>query len=43
MNNPNEIRLVENTKIIRYYQKSTTNTSFVEMSNYLKSIGIKNH
>lgn len=26
-----------------YYQKSTSNKSFVEMSNYLKAIGIKNH
>ena len=43
MNDPNQIRLVENTQIVRYYQKSTTNTSFVEMSNYLKSIGIKNN
>jgi hypothetical protein len=43
MNDPNEVRLVENTQIVRYYQKSTTNTSFVEMSNYLKSVGIKNN
>ena len=26
-----------------YYHKSTTNKSFIEMSNYLKAIGIKNH
>ena len=43
MNDPNEIRLVENNQIVRYYQKSTTNSSFVEMSNYLRSIGVKNH
>ena len=29
--------------IKRYYQRSTTNRSFVEMSNYLKSIGVKNN
>ena len=29
--------------IKRYYQRSTTNKSFVEMSNYLKAIGIKNN
>lgn len=29
--------------IQRYYQRSTTNASFIEMSNYLKAIGIKNH
>ena len=29
--------------ITRYYHRSTSNTSFVEMSNYLKAIGIKNH
>ena len=38
-----EVQLVENTNITRYYQRSTTNTSFVEMSNYLKAIGIKNN
>ena len=26
-----------------YYQRSTSNKSFLEMSNYLKAIGIKNH
>ena len=29
--------------IQRYYHKSTTNKSFIEMSNYLKAIGIKNY
>ena len=35
--------ITENTGITRYYQKSTSNSSFVEMSNYLKSVGIKNN
>ena len=38
-----EVQLVEKINITRYYQRSTTNTSFVEMSNYLKAIGIKNN
>ena len=33
----------EMTGITRYYQRSTTNKSFIEMSNYLKAIGIKNN
>ena len=36
-------RMVENPGIKIYYQRSTTNTSFIEMSNYLRSIGIKNY
>ena len=38
-----DIHLVENPNIRIYYQRSTTNKSFVEMSNYLKAIGIKNN
>lgn len=33
----------QETNIPIYYQRSTSNASFVEMSNYLKAIGIKNH
>lgn len=33
----------EMTGMTRYYQRSTTNKSFIEMSNYLKAIGIKNN
>lgn len=39
----NEIRMVENQGQRVYYHRSTTNQTFIEMSNYLKSIGIKNH
>lgn len=39
----NQINVVENPNIKIYYQRSTTNKSFVEMSNYLKAIGIKNN
>ena len=38
-----DIHLVENPNIRIYYQRSTTNKSFLEMSNYLKAIGIKNN
>ena len=38
-----QVQLVENQNIRIYYQRSTSNTSFVEMSNYLKAIGIKNN
>jgi len=33
----------EMTGITRYYQRSTSNKSFIEMSNYLKAIGVKNN
>ena len=33
----------EQVQITRYYHRSTTNKSFIEMSNYLKAIGVKNH
>ena len=38
-----DIHLVEQPNMKVYYQRSTTNTSFIEMSNYLKAIGIKNN
>lgn len=38
-----DINLVESPKITIYYQRSTTNKSFVDMSNYLEKIGIKNN
>ena len=52
--NPNQQALVpvaangglnsyQETNIPIYYQRSTSNASFVEMSNYLKAIGVKNH
>lgn len=39
----NQVQMVENPQIKIYYQRSTSNHSFVEMSNYLKSIGIRNN
>ena len=39
----NSPALVENPNIVRYYQRSTTNKSFVEMSNFLEAIGVKNN
>jgi hypothetical protein len=36
-------QFVENTNITIYYQRSTSNTSFIEMSNYLKAIGVQNN
>lgn len=35
--------MVENNKIVIHYQRTTSNKSFVEMSNYLKAIGVKNN
>ena len=39
----NVVRMEENPSITIYYQRSTTNSSFIECSEYLKRIGIKNH
>ena len=39
----NSPALVENPNIVRQYQRSTTNRSFVEMSNFLEAIGVKNN
>ena len=36
-----EPTIVENPNIKIYYHRSTTNSSFIEMSNYLRDIGIK--
>lgn len=36
------INLAENANIKIYYHRSTSNSSFIEMSNYLAAIGIKN-
>ena len=33
----------ENNNITIYYQRSTTNSSFIEMSNYLRGIGVRNY
>lgn len=41
--NLQSVQQYQEQDIPRYYHKSTTNRSFVEMSNYLKAIGIKNH
>lgn len=41
--NTKDIHLVETPNITIYYQRSTTNKSFVEMSNYLQAIGVKNN
>ena len=38
-----QINMIESPQITIYYQRSTTNKSFVEMSQYLEQIGIKNH
>lgn len=37
------VNMIESPQITIYYQRSTTNKSFVEMSQYLEQIGIKNH
>lgn len=37
------INLVEQSNIKIYYHRSTSNSSFIEMSNYLSAIGIKNN
>jgi len=34
---------IENPNITVYYHRSTTNKSFIEMSNFLKAIGVRNH
>lgn len=39
----NVINMVEAPQITIYYQRSTTNKSFLEMSDYLRSIGVKNN
>ena len=41
--NVDQIHMVENNNIVRYYHRSTSNKSFVEMSNYLQAIGVKNN
>lgn len=39
----NQIKMNENTGVTIYYHRSTTNKSFLEMSEYLRNIGIKNN
>ena len=39
---PNDINMVEQ-QIPVHYHRSTTNKTFIEMSNYLKAIGVKNN
>ena len=39
----NQVPMVENQQIKIYYQRSTTNQSFLEMSDYLQRIGIRNN
>lgn len=38
-----QINMIESPQITIYYQRSTSNSSFVDMANYLESIGIKNN